>query len=93
MKYIPKLEPQFKPLIFELSEYRDKLAVITFSNGKREIFPFGAKNEEAVERIIKFLLWQRSAVKIEILGIEDNEIGKINSGILYPFAWMKEAML
>ena len=78
MKYIPKLEPQFKPLIFELSEYRDRLAVITFSNGKQEIFPFGAKSEEAVERVVKFLLWQRSAVKIEILGIEPGEIEKIN---------------
>lgn len=78
MKYIPKLEPNFSPLILELNEYRDKLAVITFSNGKQEIFPFGAKSEEAVERVIKFLLWQRSAVKIEILGIENNEIDKIN---------------
>ncbi len=77
MKYIPKLEPNFSPLIFELSEYRDKLAVITFSNGKQEIFPFGAKSEAAVERVIKFLLWQRSAVKIEIMGIEHGEIDKI----------------
>ncbi len=70
MKFVPPLEENFDPLALHLTEEKNRFAILYGINGKADVVRFGI-NDKYLERIIKFLLWQRGPVKIEVSNVSD----------------------